>query len=130
MGWDSSGVEILNFTRDITPVEKSTEEIASESIYMNSDMQRRGGSPSWVLRPSAYKNTIDEVGFGPDETLWVRRGTSNEPFFDIYDFHGNLLRHAMFPADGWSWETKITPHGILAWELDPLEGYQKLYLLN
>lgn len=130
IGWDSTGTEILNITRDMTPVEKSPEEIASEAVYINSNCQQRGGSPSWDLRPSIHENMISEVGIGPDKNLWVRRGTRNEPFFDIYDLDGNLLRHTIFPADGWSWETKITPWGILAWELDPLEGYQKLYLLE
>ena len=130
VGWDSTGTEILSITRDMIPVEKSPEEIASEAEYMNYTSQRMGGSPSWDLRPSIYENMISEVGIGPDQNFWVRRGTRNEPFFDIYDLDGNLLRHSIYPVEGWSWETKITPYGILAWELDPLEGFQKLYFLE
>jgi len=130
IGWDSIGTEVLSVTRDMTPVKKTPEEIADEAVYLNSSFQRQGGPSSWELRPSEYEDMISEVGIGPDENLWVRRGTHNEPFFDIYDLDGNLLHHAVFPAEGWSWKTKITPHGILAWELDPLDGYQKLYLLK
>ncbi|MCD4775392.1 MAG: 6-bladed beta-propeller [Candidatus Aegiribacteria sp.] len=130
IGWDSTGTEILSITRDMTPVEKSTEEIASESEYMNYTYQRMGGSPSRDVHPSIYENMISEVGIGPDKNLWVRRGTHNELFFDIYNLEGNLLSHAVYPVESWSWEIKITTQGILAWELDPLEGFQKLYFLE
>ncbi len=130
VGWDSTGMEILCITRLMTPVEKSPEEIASEEVYMNYTFQRMGGSPSYNLHPPIYENMISDVGIGPDENLWVRRGTHNDLFFDIYDLEGNLLLHAVFPIISWSWKTKITPNGILAWELDPLEGFQKLYLLE
>ena len=130
IGWDSTGTEILSITRDMTPVEKSPEEIAYETEYMNYTYQRMGGSPSDELYAETYENMISDVGIGPDENLWVRRGTRNDLFFDVYDLEGNLLRHAVFPVESWSWKTKITPRGVLAWELDPLEGFQKLYLLE
>jgi hypothetical protein len=131
IGWDSTGTEILSITRDMTPVAKTPEEIAYEAFYVNSHLQRSAGRPlNFEVHPDPYKNMINGVGIGPEGNLWVRRGTNNEPLFDIYDLAGNLLRHEIFPTDGWSWETEVTPHGILAWELDPLEGYQKLYLLE
>ena len=70
------------------------------------------------------------VGIGPDGNLWVSLGTSRELFFDIYDLEGNLLRNAVFPQLSSSWETEITEQGIIAWEADPIEGYQKLYFLK
>ncbi len=129
IGWDSTGAQTLNITMDLSPVRKSPEEIIAESVYMNSVLQRFGNSP-WELRPYTYRNMIADVGIGPDENLWVRRGTHTDIFFDIYDLNGSLLRHAIYPVDSWSWKTEITPYGILVWELDPLDGYQKLYLLN
>lgn len=130
IGWDSTCTEILNITRDMTPVEKSPEEIASEAEYMSYIYQWLGGSPSIEIYPSIYENMISDVGIGPDENLWVRRGTHNDLFFDIYDLEGKLLRHSVYPIVSWSWKTNITPKGILAWEEDPLSGYQKLYLLE
>ncbi len=129
IGWDSTGSEILNISRNINPVKKSDEEIIAESVYMNSVLRRFGDSP-WELRPNPYRNMIADVGIGPDENLWVRRGTRTDIFFDIYNLNGVLLRHAIYPVDRWSWKTEITPYGILAWELDPLEGYQKLYFIH
>lgn len=131
IGWDPTGTEILSITRDMTLVAKTSYEIEDEIYYVNSYFQSRSGRPLFFeFQPAPYRNMIIGVDIGPGNNLWVRRGTRNEPFFDIYDLDGNLLRHAIFPDDGWSWETEVTPHGILAWELDPLMGYQKLYLLE
>ena len=130
-GWDSTGAEILSITRDMTAVMKTPEEITDEIFYATSYLQRNSGRPlPFEFHPAPYKNMIMEVDIGPDGNLWVRRGTRNEPFFDIYDLDGHLLHHAIFPDNAWSWETEINPHGILAWEADPLEGYQKLYFLE
>ena len=132
IGWDTTGAEILSISMDLTPVEKSQEEMADESIFVNSYIQRisGGGGMPFQYTPDPYKEQVIGVDIGPDNNLWVRRGTRNEPFFDIYDLEGNLLRHAVFPDDSWSWVTSVTRRGILAWEEDPVEGYQKLYLLE
>jgi hypothetical protein len=53
------------------------------------------------------------------------------PFFDIFDpATGELLRHVVFPVEGWSWVTDVSENGILAWEEDPELGYQQLYKLE
>jgi hypothetical protein len=131
-GWDTTGTEILSIQRDLTPVEKTPEELEEESLFVTSYIQRMsgGGGMPFEFNPDPYKDMVVGVDIGPDGNLWVRRGTRNQPFFDIYDLQGSLLRHAVFPDDGWSWRTEITPRGIIAWEDDPLEGYQKLYLLR
>lgn len=82
------------------------------------------------FHPAIYKNLTSGVGIGPDGNLWVSLGTHRDIFFDIYDLNGNLLRHAVFPKLSRCWETEITEQGILAWEADPVEGYQKLYFLR
>mgnify|MGYP001055343412 FL=1 len=131
-GWDTTGTEILSIQRDMTPVEKTPEEMAEESLFVTSYVQRisGGGGMPFEFNPDPYKDMVVGVDIGPDGNLWVRRGTRNEPFFDIFDLQGNLLRHAVFPDDGWSWQTEITRQGIIAWEDDPPEGYQRLYLLR
>ncbi len=130
-GWDSCGVKIFSLTREMTPVEKTPDELIDENFYVSSSLNRgTGGNSSVLYQAQPYRNMIVGVYIGPDNNLWVRRGTYTEPFFDIYDLDGNLLRHVVYPVDGWSWKTEISPNGILAWELDPKEGYQKLYLLE
>jgi hypothetical protein len=50
------------------------------------------------------------------------------------DFDGNHLFTANIPAisgySGLLWEIKIDEYGILAWSLNPSDGYQKLYTLE
>ncbi len=132
IAWDSTGVEILNFTRDLIPVEKTPEELAGETANMNTYYRflTGGRPPRFQFHPVPYKNMTSGVGIGPDGNLWVSLGTSRELFFDIFDLEGNLLRHAVFPQLSSSWETEITEQGIIAWEADPIQGYQRLYFLK
>ncbi|MBN1435337.1 hypothetical protein JW921_11290 [Candidatus Fermentibacterales bacterium] len=131
--WDSSGEEVLHITRTMAPVVRTEQEIADEVFYLNAYMASRstGHRPlGFDYEPEPYRDMIAEVEIGPDSNLWVRLGTREGLFFDIYDRNGDPLGHAFYDDPGWSWETRGTPCGILAWELDPPEGYQKLYLLR
>ncbi len=131
-GLDSAGEEVLSIAMDMTPVEKTTEEIAAESTYVNNYFNSMGGGGGFgmVFEPDPFKDMVIGVDIGPDGNLWVRRGTVDSPFFDVFDTEGNLLHHTVFPVEGWSWKTSVSPDGILAWEEDPEEGYQKLYILE
>ena len=132
-GWNPAGEEILSICLDIEPVNKTTDEIAAESTYVNNYISRisSGGDAGLVFEPDPFKDMVIGVDIGPDGNLWVRRGTTDMPFFDIFDTEsGVLLHHTVFPVDGWSWKTSVSPDGILAWEEDPEEGYQKLYILG
>ncbi len=131
IAWDSAGVEFLNITRDIAPVEKTPAEIYSEQLFMSSTFSSLAGySPPVEFRPDPLRNMIESVGIGPDGNLWVRRGTRLDLFFDIYDLDGNAVKQAVYPVERASWKTVITSQGVFAWELDPLEGYQRLYLIS
>lgn len=69
-----------------------------------------------------------------DERLWVRRGTEEIPTFDVFDLEGNYLFKVELAGAGGSrglfWGIKIDEFGILAYSLNPEEGYQKLYILE
>jgi hypothetical protein len=129
-GWDSLGNQFMSIHLDISPVEKQPEEIQAEAFYMATCYRRTGGWPPWEPSPYSHRFMTAELGIGPDQNLWVRRGTRNDLFFDIFDFDGNLVKHAVYRQESWSWKTVITLYGILAWELDPLDGYQKLFLFR
>jgi len=131
IGWDGSGNTILDFSRDYDPILKTAEEMENERIYVTGGLDRgSGGSAGVAYQPDPYRNQATGAYIGPDGNLWVRRGVEVSPLFDVFDLAGNLVRHVVFPTDGWSWEVKVSPKGILAWELDPAEGYQTLYLLD
>jgi hypothetical protein len=129
-GWDSLGNQFLFISLPISPVGKEPDEIDAEAFFMQTYYQRAGGWPPWEPSPYGHRFMTAELGIGPDQNLWVRRGTRTDLFFDIFDLNGNLVRHAVYGLQSWSWKTVITTHGVLAWELDPLEGYQKLYFLR
>ncbi len=132
-GWNSEGEEVLSISMDLIPVEKSAEEMAAESTYVTNYISRMGGvggGGSMEFEPDPFKDMVIGVDIGPDGNLWVRRGTMDIPFFDIFNTSGELLQHVVFPQDGWSWKTSVSQEGILAWEEDPEEGYQVLYLLE
>jgi len=131
-GWSKEGDEFLSISLDLAPVNKTTEEITAESTYVNNYLNRLsgGGEVGMIFEPDQHKDMVIGLDIGPDGNLWVRRGTCDSPFFDIFDTEGNLLHHAVFPAEGWSWKTDVSQYGILAWEEDPESGYQKLYVLE
>jgi len=131
-GWDPAGDEVLSISMDLTPVEKTPEEIAAESTYVTNYISRLsdGGGFPLEFEPDPFKNMVIGVDIGPDGNLWVRRGTMDTPFFDIFNTLGEPLHHVVFPQEGWSWEISVSQEGILAWEEDPKEGYQVLYLLK
>jgi hypothetical protein len=52
------------------------------------------------------------------------------PIQKTYDNKAKPLHHPLYPRESRNWATEIAPNGILAWELDPEEGFQKLYLLR
>lgn len=132
-GWDTDGGETLNISMDLSPVEKTPEEIAAESLYVSNYIGRMsgGGGFSFEFQPDPFKDMVTDLDMGPDGNLWVRRGTMDTPFFDIFNpASGELLHHAVFPSEGWSWKLEVSERGILAWEEDPELGYQKLYILE
>jgi hypothetical protein len=130
LGWNALGEEIFRAGLDILPVAKTPEEIEEEKTYMNNFFRAIGGSMPFEFEPEPYRNMVVALGIGPDGRLWVQRGTTDTPFFDIFDLDGELAGHAVFPEEGWSWTFTISPQGILAWEADPAEGYQRLFVLE
>ena len=130
---DLAGQVVRKITLELSPVEKTDEEIAAESTYVTNYVARMsggGGGFQFEFNPDPYKDMVVDLAIGPDGNLWARRGTRPTPFFDVYDpATGELLRHVVFPEEGWSWILSVSENGILAWEEDPELGYQQLYRL-
>lgn len=131
IGWDSTGREILCISDPVAPVEKTETEIAEEIEFVNAyHFGLSGRGLPFEFHPDQNKNTIRNLGVGPDGNLWVERGTTDQPTFDLITTEGELVGHKLFTLEGRNWEIRVMPQGILAWDLDPLLGYQKLYLIE
>ncbi len=133
-GFDANGNEFVEISLDLPRVEKSEEEMQDEAAFWNQRARNMGYNAQTNFEPDPFRWKIHSMGIDDQERLWVRRGTDEIPTFDIFDFDGNHLFTADVPAisgySGLLWEIHIDDYGILAWSLDPPDGYQKLYTLE
>lgn len=131
--WNTEGAEVLSISLELEPVAKNMEEIRTESEYITGWLQNNGSNvePNWAFNPKPFKDMIVGIYIGPDDNLWVRRGNTETPFFDIFNpANGELLKQAIFMDNGYSWKFEISRNGILAWEVDPENYYQALYRIQ
>ena len=128
--WYPDGTEAFIITMPLEPVPKTEEEIAEEKAYMEGFFSQMGAGDMGEFTPEPFRDMVIGVDIGPDGNIWVQRGTSMQPFFDIFDMEGTLIGHKVFPEAGWSWRFTMGPNGILAWEDDPELGYQQLFMVQ
>ncbi|MCK5785040.1 MAG: 6-bladed beta-propeller [Candidatus Sabulitectum sp.] len=128
--WYPDGSEAFTITMPLEPVEKTPEEIAEEKAYMEGFFSQMGAQGMGEYVPEPYHDMVISVGIGPDGNIWVQRGTTPQPFFDIFDLEGTLIGHKVFPETGWTWRFSLCPQGILAWEDDPELGFQQLFMVQ
>jgi len=125
------GEQLFHITRDIPSVEKTEQELEDEVIYIESWANRMGMQGVVIeWNPNPYRTFIKALGVDNEERLWVARGTEIEPLFDVYDMSGTHLFSAQLPIESGSWKFHIDSFGILGWEEDPEEGFQKLYVID
>ncbi len=129
--WYSNGAELMTIVQDLEPVPKTEEEIAEEKAYMEGFMNQMGGGQGMTgYNPEPYRDMILKVDIGPDGNIWVQRGTLERPMFDVFDMGGELVKQYVFQETGWTWRFSISEQGILAWEEDPIAGYQQLSIVD
>jgi len=133
-GFSATGEPSVTIELDIEPVIKTQEEIAEEAYFWNRRAESMGSSGPFNYQPDEYRWMIHSMGIDSEERLWVRRGTEETPTFDVFDAEGNGLFMAevagISGSGGLFWEVIVDEFGIVAYSLDPEDGYQKLYLLE
>ena len=132
-GWDSVGTELFTLRMDLERVEKTGEELEIEEILLRAKAGAMGIEEAISLDPEPYRPMIRGLEVDGYGNLWVLRGGSPDPFFDIYDTGGRLTAHARIepaPPDGDTWRFHIGRPGMLAYAEDPADGYQKVYVLE
>ncbi len=126
--------ELYNTIRlDLPMTRRTREELEVETIQMENRMRRMGdhGMPV-VWEPDLCRIMVGEMGTDREGNLWVRRGTEDQPFFDIFDpDDGDLLHSAILERSGdcSGWIFSIEPEGMLAWSADA-ESCQTIYRLQ
>ncbi len=129
--FNRDGSELFHIIRDIPRVEKTAQEMEDEIVYIESWANRMGmQGPVIEWEPDPYRTFIKALGVDNEERLWVVRGTELEPVFDVYDMTGAHLFSARLPVESGSWKFHIDSFGILGWEEDPPDGFQKLYVID
>jgi hypothetical protein len=124
--WNTGGEELFTAQLSIPQVEKTPEEIAGEEQYIS--MMPGFADPGYSLNPC--HDLVEGLGVDRDGNLWVQRGTEDPAVFDVFNTDGAHIGTAEFPMTGRFWEFSITGFGALAWNRDPEDGFQKVYMLD
>lgn len=129
--WDSQGNLFFSFSLGIPPVAKTSQELLEEREYERIQFAALGMSTlPENYEPDPFHTLIVGLGVDNSGNLWVQRGTEEKPVFDLISNDGVHVGTAEFPRKGHHWKFSITPYGSLAWNLDPISGFQKVYILD
>ncbi|PIE51509.1 hypothetical protein CSA37_10905 [Candidatus Fermentibacteria bacterium] len=126
-GYDTDNVQFLQIENELPRIGKSSAEIASEAERINSALRARNPGYSGSYTPCEYRYMIQPQGLHADNAgrLWVLRGTSANPVYDVYDYQGRHLfevsvmgLHPEDTSDVLWW--CISSQKILAFSIDPV----------
>lgn len=130
------GEQIADLELDVETVPLTEEEIRIEKEFISLRLSSlEGGEPMYNVQltdPLTHRLPITDLEISPDGNLWARRGSEDEPFFDIWSPEGELIGNAVLPGVGSrsrSWEFEVCDMGILAYDIDP-DLFQKIYLIG
>lgn len=129
--WSPEGEELFtvmdeNFER----VQKTQEEIDFEAEMVNNMMIQQGMPESMAnWEPDPYNSAIEGLWVDGLDRIWVTKGTTRTPSFNVYDMEGNLLFTAALDAGerAGTWGVIIKENRFLAFDADP-EFYPQVFI--
>ncbi len=127
------GMEADRIQLDLEPVLRTPEELESERLILTTKAMIMDFDQLPPMEPDPYKPLITGVHADGDGNLWVQLGGPAVPEFRVFSPEGDFLYtvHLQNPAaDAGSWKFCIGDSGVLAYADDPMEGYQKVYMLE
>lgn len=133
--FSKSGNLYNTITMDLEPVEKTEAEILGEIDHVIALLTAlEGGEPQFNIEcdPFPYRLPVAELCVDPEGNVWARRGTTEEPFFDIWTPEGYLVGQAVLNGVGSesrSWNFTIDAGGILAYDENPVL-FQRIYIIE
>lgn len=129
--WNSEGEELIVISKDdFERIAKTQEEINIEIEITNNMMIQQGMPPEMAnWEPDPYRAAIGGFGVDGQGRLWVRKGTTYTPSFDVYDLDGNLLFTAALDAGERTstWGVNIEGDKFIAFDADP-ELYPQVFI--
>lgn len=146
-GYSPDGELFVTIEQPYTPVPKTMLEIEEEIEDFNAFLENRQSSggggrmqsmgvqiplDELVLEPNPNHYAVSELMVDSEERVWVRRGAETQPFFDVFDYSGNLLFTASIEEgdpDSADWEIVVGENNLLGYSSDPL-GYPKVVVLH
>ncbi len=128
-GFNSLGECFLTIEKEITPLRKTSEELANETERFNTMYSARSSGEPVNYTPLEFRYTIPPQGLHADNLgrIWVLNGHSDRFLFEVYDYSGALLFDVELcgidPEEtigsGMMW-WNISEHGLLGFSLDPV----------
>ncbi|MCK5116035.1 MAG: 6-bladed beta-propeller [Candidatus Aegiribacteria sp.] len=131
--WSADGEELFtevdeNFER----VPKTQEEIDLETEMVNNMMIQQGMPESMAnWEPDPYNSAIAGLWVDGLDRIWVTKGTTVTPSFNVYDMDGTILFTAALDAGerASTWQVLIQEDRFLAFDADP-ELYPQVFIGN
>ncbi|MCP4648399.1 MAG: hypothetical protein GY852_11830 [bacterium] len=133
--FSDTGSALGTITAEYTPVPKTPEEIQEEKDFIAFTLSAgEGGNPNFNYDCDPWPNHLPVTGLYVDSEsrLWVKRGGTGVPTFDIFNKELELTGTATIPeieGNGSSYKLVFGPEFIVAWNENP-EDYQKIYILE
>jgi len=134
--FEPDGTELPTLELEVDPVPLTTEEMRLEQVFIEERLRAlEGGDPDYsveIIDPWDHRLPVLELDVDGEGLLWARRGTEDDPFFDIWSPDGVLLGQAVLPGLGprsLSLRFSFDEGGILAYDEDP-DLYQQIYIVE
>lgn len=130
--FNPDGTLLTTLEGDPVQVAKSEEAVADEKAFIESLLRNMGVSGVIIeYVPDPMCEQVVGVGFDGSDRVWVQRGTTDAPTFDVWSLEGELLMTARVDAPGSDtgfWEVEYGPDALYAYSMDPV-SYQKIYVI-
>ncbi len=130
ISWSREGDELFtHIDEDFQPERRTQEDIDAEIEQIDRRMSSQGLSASaidWEPNPDEF--AIRGLFVDGINRLWVSKGTTQTPYFDVYDISGLHLFSAALDAGlrSHSWNTIIVQDKFICFDLNP-EDYPKVF---
>ncbi len=126
------GTPLVTLEREPEQVPKTEDEVADEKAFIEGLLQSMGAQGVVIsYEPDPMREQVFGAGFDGSGRVWVQRGTTDLPTFDVWNLEGELLFTAQVESPGsdlWFWDVECGSETMYAYSMDP-QAYQKVYVI-